>query len=1172
MSDAMDFLNKLNIFLTKVFFPLTEFEDEEDIQILFREIGIDISSAPTLFADLAALIGEIANIVDDFENSNEKTDNQDLHQSVFKIVINIINTIRSLSEEGENISSFSADDIFISLLDYLLCHNLQEETPVLYEVFILCGIIDTTEKTLVIGSEEHTYQERKIDYSGALAVVTDPLQRLKVIYDWDSDNFNVPLLIDRISNLLSACDVFSDFDTMPSNINSVLGANTKSFDINNFTDYSGTVLESKIPLGEGLGGFNILLYPLYSVDGAKCDGIAVGVGFSGEINIAISLLDNLQIKLTTNASVNNGAGMAFRKNSPITFFQNLFTDEGNQLSGSLNVSFLGELVYESEDERTILLGCSNGSSISTASADLSVGVLNSGSKPLDIFVELHLFNCEIVINTKDGDSFISKLLGDEEIKANFDFGFGWSCLTGIYFSGSAALEVTIPLHAKLGPILIESVFLGVKFDGESIEISIACSFGAKLGPINASIDRIGLIVPFTFPPQRNGNLGPIDIQTPSFLPPTGAGLSVDAESIIGGGFLEFDHENNRYAGVLSLAFGEIGLTAIGLITTRMPDGSPGFSMLISVNVKFSPEIQLSMGFTLSALGGLIGINRTMDLTVLEKRFRNRALDSILLPKDPILNASRIISDMRSVFPPKENRFVIGAMAEIGYGNPKIMSGKIGIIIELPEPVRAAIMGQVSVVLPDKGKSIIVLNLDVLGIINFSKKKLSITASLYDSRILSLNIFGDAVIWLKWGHNPHFIMSLGGFHPRFTPPPGFPKLRRLMMSLNWGDVLFMSFQFYMAQTPNSLQFGARFDLRIKLGPAEITGGMSFDTLFYFSPFYFEADITGYVAVKIWRQELASIHLSFNLSGPTPWHAIGSARFKVLWKTFKVDFDVIRGPVSSVTPIAPVDPWDPLKEALCRREAWGSSLPPARIMVESLRPIDEPKDVKDNENIPVLVHPAGKLEVRQNVLPFEVTLEKFGNAPVKDHNYFSITSITSGNKLECKPVEEYFAKKPFKNLTIKEQLSSESYELQQAGIEITSEAIKVPGKMKAKSLEYEVIPIDDDGTSKQQGNGRLSWDAGKRLMKMTAAGQSLIRRKGHRAFEIPDNKPGIHVNEEKCRIVFNSNMKSVSALKYIVPNYQEDMKRSEAEAALEKYLRKHPENLGKVQMVNSYEVLV
>ena len=48
----------------------------------------------------------------------------------------------------------------------------------------------------------------------------------------------------------------------------------------------------------------------------------------------------------------------------------------------------------------------------------------------------------------------------------------------------------------------------------------------------------------------------------------------------------------------------LAIRAIGFITTKNPDGSPGFSLLIILSVEFGTGIQLGFGFTLIAVGGL----------------------------------------------------------------------------------------------------------------------------------------------------------------------------------------------------------------------------------------------------------------------------------------------------------------------------------------------------------------------------------------------------------------------------------------------------------------------------------------------------------------------------------------------------------------------------------------
>jgi hypothetical protein len=116
--------------------------------------------------------------------------------------------------------------------------------------------------------------------------------------------------------------------------------------------------------------------------------------------------------------------------------------------------------------------------------------------------------------------------------------------------------------------------------------------------------------------DHSGALGPVDLSF-RFKPPEGVGLAVDAGIIAGGGFLRIDQARGEYSGALQLEFADfLSLAAIGLITTRNPDGSPGFSLLIVITAEFpGGGIQLGYGFTLLAVGGLLGLNLLFNLRV-----------------------------------------------------------------------------------------------------------------------------------------------------------------------------------------------------------------------------------------------------------------------------------------------------------------------------------------------------------------------------------------------------------------------------------------------------------------------------------------------------------------------------------------------------------------------------
>ena len=115
-----------------------------------------------------------------------------------------------------------------------------------------------------------------------------------------------------------------------------------------------------------------------------------------------------------------------------------------------------------------------------------------------------------------------------------------------------------------------------------IPIELGATIKGELGPLQAVVEDIGLRLDLTFPPNRDGNLGVANLAL-GFKPPNGVGLSIDAGVVKGGGYLFLDPDAGEYAGAIELTVADfLSLKAIGLITTKMPDGSSGFSLLVII--------------------------------------------------------------------------------------------------------------------------------------------------------------------------------------------------------------------------------------------------------------------------------------------------------------------------------------------------------------------------------------------------------------------------------------------------------------------------------------------------------------------------------------------------------------------------------------------------------------
>jgi hypothetical protein len=665
----------------------------------------------------------------------------------------------------------------------------------------------------------------------------------------------------------------------------------------------------------------------------------------------------------------------------------------------------------------------------------------------------------IVISGSDGDGFVGSIVPADGLRATFDLGLAWSNERGLTFHGSTGLDATLPVGISLGPVIVPAIHLGLLARDSSVLAEVSASVATSIGPIRAVVDRIGITMATTFP-KDGGNLGAAHLSL-GFKPPNGVGLAIDAAAITGAGYLFYDSVNEQYAGALQLQIGNLELHAIGLLTTRMPDGSRGFSLIITITAQGFQPIQLGFGFRLSGIGGLIGVNRTVAVEVLRSGLRENSLDAVLFPEDPVRNAAEIVSNIRRIFPPAQGRVVFGPMVVIDWGTPPVLTMELAVILELPSPVRLIVLGQLRAALPQQDLPLVRLKMDVLGVLEIDRGELAIDAALYDSQVLGFAITGDMALRARWVSNPMFIMSAGGLNPRFKPPAEFPRLNRLAISLTTGDNPRVRLEAYLALTSNTAQVGARLDLRVSAAGFSIEGYLYFDALFEFSPFQFIADMGAGVTLKWHGHTLMGVQLEMTLSGPTQWRAKGKATFKIWIFSKSVGFDKTFGPQKAPPVLPPGDPLPELLAALRDRRSWGAAVADRTNALVSLREAA----ASDSD---LSVHPIGILGVRQRVVPLDIEISKFGNTAPAGDRRFRITQVRLGNQVMTgtKPLTDYFAPGQFLQLTEAQSLSRPSFEQLQSGVEIAGIAVSFGGQANSALMAicdalYETVTYSPGG---------------------------------------------------------------------------------------------------------------
>lgn len=714
---------------------------------------------------------------------------------------------------------------------------------------------------------------------------------------------------------------------------------------------------------------------------------------------------------------------------------------------------------------------------------------------------------------KSTDGFLKLILGDG-ISVGLDISAQADASGKLRLINGTGLHASLPVPTlPTGPFELQLINLGLEPEGGSfskLSVEISASFGVTLGPFAGSVDRLGILLKLDL-----GGGTPLSF---AFKPPNGIGLSLDAGIIKGGGYLNVD--NQGYSGVLELKMLAVDVKAIALLNTNSP---VGFSLLLLVFGQF-PAIQLSFGFTLTGVGGLIGVQHTASPPALSDALSAGQLDAVLFPDNPVANAPQIINTLRPMFPVKSGGFIIGPMLELGWSTPSLVTVRMGLLVEAGQ---FTLLGQAIIALPpliSADLALLYLRLDFIGSVVFSPLRIAFDAKLIHSRVAFISITGQFAFRAEFGDQPTFIISAGGFHPHFKEiPSDIPSpFDRVGMSMDIG-IVGISFKGYFAITSATVQAGAELRAWADIGIASIEGGLGFDAICYLTPrFYFEVDIFAYLDVHVFGIDFASIHLDGTLAGPGRWHIAGNAEVHTPWPLpdFSVHIDEHFG-TDPDTPQITVDVADLLGKEITKIGNWSAQLPSGGDGYLSLAKVDAGTDL--------LAHPLGSLTFQQKLVPFELKLDKASGSKITGANEFSDGALTltqGGNPASvgtasAQPTNDFFAAAQFIEMSQDDKLAKPSFESFAAGYRLASEDFDM-GEIIPEPLGYEEADLGAPPVPKlarRRANERYVESVQGASLAFGAAGRSPLR---NRAVARPAQATALKVHPAPVTVAVKSTL--------------------------------------------------
>ena len=1114
---------------------------------LMARLGWSLESLPAPIQDLLTPAGELAAALDalDVEDPSPAA-----VASAIQSVVALVDRVRAVAQAPDAAfdAHLVADDFknrfAPELLEYLLATYLRDHHRGLAS---LLGALGVMRKRYQPAAGNRRPYVRRWFRPGAIAeVLDDPTVVLKNAYGWGTDDPDFAAMFDQLDDLFLSLGVHVESVELEDGIvEGVEPAAGRGADPKGALDllFFEHARASSNVLSAG-----VQIAPL-GPDGASKPGLAIVPHFNGVLGLAMSFDTGMTVTLDSDFDAQGGIGIVLRPDEPIGVvvgFAGGGAPTGAQ--GSLGVRVETD---PGEREPSVLLGKAGESRVELVSASMAAGLRVSAGAPPDLYGELELSGGKLVIASGEGDSFLQKILPADGIAAGFDLTVGLSSERGFYFGGDAGLSITRAVSVALGPVEVTAVHVDARPKDGGLPIRITADAGARLGPFQVVASHIGLRLDLGFP-DEGGNLGVVDLDA-GFQPPSGLGVVVAAGPIAGGGYLDHDPALGRYAGALQLTAFEWALRAFGLLDTRLPGGVPAYSFVAFIAADI-PPIPLPFGFRLVEIGGLIAIHRTANLEALRGLLREGRLDDLLFSENPVVDGPRIAADLATAFPPAADHFLIGPMGTVVWGPGGQLEAKIAVILELPAPLRLLLIGTIDLMLPHREAALIEIHLDVVGEIDLGRVRIALDGRLRDSKVVGLSIEGEMAFRFAWGDDPVLALSIGGFHPDFRPPPGFPKLQPITIPLGMDDNPRITLTGYLAHTANTIQVGATADLYASAGWFNITGNVSFNALFQFMPFAFKTDFSARVMLRKGSTDLAGVSLDAAISGPSPWHVAGEACLVLKWLPDPcVGVDETFG-TPRLSDLLRLDPWHVLRAAIETVDNYTAAVMSAAVwggatFAKGVTAFD----------------PGAGVTFRQGAVPLHRQLTRFGEAePLGGPTTFAVQTVqVGGNGAEWTPATDRFAPAQFEQMSDADKLSRPSFEKMDAGVTVASGDLRMSTAL-GRELVYETRLIDTAFPGGAVGEHRPEVAAVEAALAVGATAMSGLRAAGARGYQVAGRAPLLALTGELFAV---SSAIDLTAR----PDIAAPGEKGAVLAALARHLALHPEDGDHLQVVPVHELV-
>ena len=642
-----------------------------------------------------------------------------------------------------------------------------------------------------------------------------------------------------------------------------------------------------------------------------------------------------------------------------------------------------------------------------------------------------------------------------KLRFTFDLEARAAVRGGIEFTGGAGGDILIPVNARIpflvGALTVQAIrvraFLGSDNQSTGFSLQGTVNMAAELFAIlTVQVSGLGASYDVGTAPQGDGNFAGVMKHGWNPVIPTGAGLSIDAWRIKGGGALFYDSVKDILSGAIELNIADkVDVKGIGLYQRATASAPKSWLALVTVEVpSYFPAVQLE------GLGLLYGSDRQTCTQAFLAAVGNGNLSALLFGSDLIKNAPSFIAALETLFPAKEGVSVLGFLAKFT-ALSEMLSLSVGVIFEYSSSslIHTYVIGRLVAVCPaptsgvkiDPKKVPIYIQADGVALWDSATDTLDLRIQLNNSRIWGGELTGGVGIY--YGPNRTGVaiqgtyVSVGGFHPDYKPPPSLYVPGRLTLTVSKGDHLKIQVTAYFAYTPTSLQAGIGGLLEAHLYGFGIRGAFNIDILIGFDGNY-SVGASASVELLLGSETIAAVAFNGKLTGTGPTVLSGSVSVSFLFWTLSKSGSLQITDDDRSSPPQP-DVAAALAASVNVTTNWENSG-------------SQGLTLSDAKRDGVWLSPSGPLRFRQAVVPLNIPIQRFGSVVLNAPQTLTLSAANAGPQ----PLQNDFALGMFLDLSQEEILSGEGFESRDAGLEISRPL--TAGLVVTTSDDFEEILLD------------------------------------------------------------------------------------------------------------------